>query len=85
MNCIISLLNYYFCWILVTNKVDQDDDDDCPSDSTKKLSAINSTVSSKNIEAMNTLFECSELSGSDDAQYFDLLLNPEGYTGLIAF
>lgn len=65
--------------------MDQDDDDDCPSDSPKKLSAINSTVSSKNIEAMNTLFECSELSGSDDAQYFDLLLNPEGYTGLIAF
>lgn len=55
-------------------------DNDCPSDSPKVLSAIDKTVSSDHVETMNSLFECSG-HDHEDAQYIDLLLNPERYTG----
>lgn len=46
----------------------------------KNLSAINKTVASEQVDAMNALFECLE-HDHDDGQYIDLLLNPERYTG----
>ncbi|XP_054167028.1 ERO1-like protein alpha [Oppia nitens] len=54
--------------------------EDCPANSEQKLSQIDRTVSSTNIEAMNSLFDCTE-NDEEGTQYYDLLLNPERFTG----
>ena len=54
--------------------------DECPSDSEQKLSQIDRTVPSTHIQAMNTLFDCTE-DDEEGAQYYDLILNPERFTG----
>lgn len=46
------------------------------------MSKINETVSTEQVEALNSLFECYDQNDQEDGQYIDLPLNPERYTGL---
>ena len=55
-------------------------DGNCPTNSPKALSELDQTLSKGNVEALNVLFECSR-DDSEDSQYYDLILNPERYTG----
>ncbi|KAH9389660.1 oxidoreductase [Tyrophagus putrescentiae] len=55
-------------------------DKDCPTNSPKALSELDRTLSKGNVDALNVLFECSR-DDSEDSQYYDLILNPERFTG----
>ena len=55
-------------------------DDDCPTNSPKALSQLDSTLSKGNVETLNVLFQCSE-DDSEESEYYDLIRNPERYTG----
>ncbi|KAI2801945.1 oxidoreductase [Blomia tropicalis] len=58
----------------------ESDDDDCPKNSPKALSQLDQTLSKGNVETLNDLFQCSP-DDSDDSEYYDLIRNPERYTG----
>lgn len=55
-------------------------DEHCPTDSPKELSKVDQTLKQSNVNELNRLFECSR-DDSEDSQYYDLLINPERYTG----
>lgn len=59
-------------------------DKDCPTNSPKALSQLDQTLSKGNVDALNVLFECSR-DDSEDSQYYDLILNPERFTGTFIF
>ncbi|KAF7490630.1 ERO1-like protein beta [Sarcoptes scabiei] len=54
--------------------------DDCPTDSPKALSKLDQTLNQTNMNELNRLFECSR-DDSEESQYYNLVLNPERYTG----
>lgn len=53
----------------------------CPTNSPKALSKVDQTLPEGNVEELNILFECSR-DDSEQSQYYDLILNPERYTGM---
>lgn len=56
-------------------------DENCPTDSPKELSKLDQTLQQNNVHELNRLFECSR-DDSEQSQYYDLILNPERFTGM---
>ncbi|XP_075586321.1 endoplasmic reticulum oxidoreductin-1-like protein isoform X2 [Dermatophagoides farinae] len=55
-------------------------DENCPTNSPKELSKLDQTLQQNNVHELNRLFECSR-DDSEQSQYYDLVLNPERFTG----